>query len=281
MKINALSQIAADYDAYLIDLWGVLHNGQQAFPEAILALAELKLLQKKIILLSNSPRRVSSSVQRLNEFGILAQFYDEVYTSGEDCFQALEAPDFAYEKLGNTYYHIGPTHNKSMASDLSRECVTDIEKAHFILVTGTHGWGLDVTPYISVLKAAYQRQLPLICANPDLSVLFNNEMMICAGMIAKYYEEMGGQVFYHGKPYPEIYQTVMKKTAPVKKSRILAIGDSLYTDIQGALKQGIDTLLILSGVHIKFQKEPFQVIRDFALENFQIEPTYVAERLKF
>lgn len=282
MKIEGLSQIVAKYDVYFIDLWGVLHNGQQAFPQALLTLAELKLLKKKVILLSNSPRRAEESAQRIEELGILPQFYDEIYTSGENCFQTLENSSSPYYKsLGTKYYHIGPSGNKSMAADLSGEQVTDIKEAEFLLVTGTNGWEEEVTPYIPLLTAAYQRKLPLICANPDRYVSFNDKMMICAGSLAKYYEDLGGQVLYHGKPYPEIYQTLMEKISPLKKQQILAIGDSLYTDITGAAQQGIDTLLILGGIHNKLKKESFPFIRDFALENFQVAPTYIEEELKF
>lgn len=282
MKIDNLGQIASDYDAYLIDLWGVLHNGQQAFPEAVLALAELKMLKKKVILLSNSPRRVMASQIRLSEMGVLPEFYDEIYTSGEDCFQALEkAPDQWYAALGNKFFHIGPEKNKSLAQALSKIQVSNLDEADFILVTGTNSWEENVSAYIPLLNQAHQKNLPMVCANPDLTVLFDKELVICAGAIAQYYEQIGGDVRYHGKPYIEIYNVVMKKVLPVKRSQILAIGDSLRTDIKGAAQVGIDTLLVLTGIHKEFQGEPFEAIRDYGLEYFQVEPKFIAEKLKF
>lgn len=282
MRINNLSQIASSYDAYIVDLWGVLHNGQQAFPEAVLALAELKALQKKVILLSNSPRRVRAAESRLTEFGIVRDFYDELYTSGEDCFQALHySSDEWYRKLGNSYFHIGPDGNKSMAQDLLKIKTNAVEDADFVLVTGTNGLEVDVSSYISLLEKAYEMGLPMVCANPDLTVLFGKETVICAGAIAQYYEGIGGEVRYHGKPYPGIYKVVMQKFFPIKQERILAIGDSLRTDIKGAAQLNIDTLLVLSGIHHKFQDQPYETIRDYGLEYFQVEPTYIAAKFQF
>lgn len=282
MKINNLGQIASDYDAYIIDLWGVLHNGQWAFPEAVLALAELKMLKKKVILLSNSPRRIQACQNRLSELGILPEFYDEIYTSGEDCFQALNTPTNEwYRNLGNKYFHIGPDKNKSLAQELKQIQVEELEEADFILVTGTNSWEIDVSSYVSLLKEARKKYLPMICANPDLTVLFDEKVVICAGAIAQYYEQIGGDVRYHGKPYGEIYDVLLQKILPIQRNQILAIGDSLKTDIKGAAQQGIDTLLILSGVHAQFQGEPFEAIRDYGLENFAVEPTFVADKLVF
>ncbi|WP_052046086.1 TIGR01459 family HAD-type hydrolase [Candidatus Paracaedibacter symbiosus] len=282
MKISHLAQIASDYDAYIIDLWGVLHNGQQAFPQAVLALAELKTLQKKIFLLSNSPRLVYASQARLAELGVPRNFYDEVYTSGEDCFQALQhSQDPWYQKLGQKFYHIGPDKNHSLSAGLSRTKVSTVEEADFMLVTGTNGWEVDVTNYVSILEKARLRHLPMVCANPDLTVIYGEETVICAGAIAQYYEGIGGDVRYHGKPHPGIYRVVLDKLLPIKRNRILAIGDSLRTDIKGAYQLQIDTLLVLSGIHNKFQNEPYEAIRDYSLEYFQIEPTYIAPKLKF
>lgn len=282
MKINKLSEIASNYDAYLVDLWGVLHNGQQAFPEAVLALAELKALQKKIILLSNSPRRVRSSESRLVELGIVRDFYDELYTSGEDCFQALQySEDEWYRKLGRSYFHIGPQGNKCMAHELLKIPTDNIEEADFILVTGTNGWEADVSAYVPALEKAYEMRLSMVCANPDLTVLFGEETVICAGAIAQYYEGIGGEVRYHGKPYPGIYQVIMRKLFPIRKARILAIGDSLRTDIKGAAQLDIDTMLVLSGVHRKLQDQSCEVICDYGREYFQVEPRYIIDKLQF
>lgn len=281
MKITHLSQLVSDYDAYIVDLWGVMHNGRDAFPEAILALAELKLLKKKIILLSNSPRRVDSSRLRLTELGILPEFYDLLYTSGEDCFQALETPSEEwYRQLGAKYFLLGPNKDKSMAQNLSRINVDNLDDADFVLVTGTNGWEANLNAYIPFLEKARKKNLPMVCANPDLTVFFENELVICAGAIAQAYEEMGGDVRYHGKPYPDIYTAILKKI-DMPKDRILAIGDSLRTDIKGAAQMKIDTLLVLSGIHGEFQDEPYEAIRNYGLDNFQIEPKYIATKLVF
>lgn len=281
MKITHLNQLVSDYDAYIVDLWGVLHNGREAFPEAILALAELKLLKKKIILLSNSPRRVESSVLRLTELGILPEFYDLLYTSGEDCFQALEMPTNEwYRQLGTKYFLLGPNKDKSMAQELSRTNVDSLDDADFVLVTGTNGWETDLNAYIPLLEKARKKNLPMVCANPDLTVFFESELVLCAGAIAQAYEEMGGDVRYHGKPYSDIYTAILKEIN-IPQARILAIGDSLRTDIKGAVQMKIDTLLVLSGIHSEFQNESYEAIRDCGLEYFQVEPKYIATKLVF
>lgn len=282
MKINHLAEIASNYDAYIVDLWGVLHNGQQAFPEAVLALAELKSLQKKIILLSNSPRRVHDSEKRLALLGIPRNFYDEIYTSGEACYQNIQhSTDRWYQNLGQKFYHIGPGNGNCLVNELSRTKVLTLEQADFILVTGTASCEVDLTNYIPILEKARRLSLPMICANPDLTVIFGETTVICAGSIAQYYERLGGDVRYHGKPHPEIYSVVLEKISPVKLNRILAIGDSLRTDIKGAFQLQLDTLLVLSGVHNKFQDEPYEVIRNYGLEYFQVEPKYIAAKMQF
>lgn len=282
MFINNLSEIVSHYDGYVVDLWGVLHNGQESFPYAVLALAELKKLNKKIILLSNSPRRVKEVEKRLAGMGILRNLYDEVYTSGEDCYQSLEDPThYIYSSFGNKYYHIGPEKNRSMAAELSRVEVKALHEADFILVTGTTTWELSIDPYLGILEQACQKNLPMICANPDLTAFYGKEEVICAGMIAQAYENMGGKVYYHGKPYLDVYTKILPKFSLPSRKRILAIGDSLRTDIQGGGKAGTDTLLVLSGVHNHFQNENDSTICEFSRQNYDVEPTYIASKLQF
>ena len=277
MRLNHLIKIIPDYEGYLIDLWGVLHNGEHVFPQAILALAELKARQKKVILLSNSPRRVHSAESRLTELGIHRHFYDELYTSGEDCFQELNSCQEP-KKLRRCYFHIGAP--QCMAHELSDMKVTSLEAADFILVTGTNDRETDIARYTSLLKKAHALQLPMICANPDLTVLWGNKTVICAGAIAQHYEEIGGTVRYHGKPFPRIYHRVMEKLFPLPRTRILAIGDSLRTDIKGASQFHLDTLLVLSGIHSHFQDHSTQAIQDYGVTHFQVKPTYIASRLQ-
>lgn len=282
MLIKNLAEIAHHYDGYIVDLWGVLHNGKEAFPAAVLALTELKKQNKKIVLLSNSPRRIAGVEKRLAEMGILRDIYDDIYTSGEDCYQALEDKSHPlYASLGQRYYHIGGDKSKSMAADLSRVAVNTVNEADFILVTGTKNWEASVDPYLSILQEACKIGIPLICANSDLTVLYGKDSMICAGLIAQTYEEIGGKSYYHGKPHLAIYKKILGKFGLIPQSRLLAIGDSLRTDIQGGAKAGIDTLLILSGIHNQFNDKPFEAICDFSLNNFQIHPNYVAPQLQF
>lgn len=246
--ISGIKDVVDQYDAFIIDLWGVIHNGRKPYPCALETLKNLKDLNKTTLLLSNSPRRVFASEAHLENMGLARHLYTHIYTSGEDTHQGLKnRPDAWHQKLGERLYHIGPEFHHPMYSDLNYQKMPSPHEADFLLMTGAEFPSIE--DYEKDLKSAIQRNLPMLCANPDRVVVSGGQLILCCGGVAERYEQMGGDVFYHGKPYPAVYQPVLSLLDGVASSRILAIGDSLTTDIKGALSKGIDGALIMGGIH--------------------------------
>lgn len=276
-KLESLAAISDRYQLFLIDIWGVLHNGFQVYPEAVKALEFLKAAGKQTVLLSNSPRRLSNNIERLEHFGIPRELYTEIFTSGEYCHQHLRAHSLP-EITGQRYYFMGSTDDLSVGIGLDDyNQVTDIENADFILCIGTQDGDVTLDPYQDVLVAAAKAELPLLCVNPDLEVNVGPEIILCAGAIAALYESLGGRVRYFGKPFPDFYQSLLQRF-PVAPTDVLAIGDAMRTDILGAHLQNIDSLLVLSGLsgagdcHLPF-------LSPVSKQQVSILPTYVHKQL--
>jgi HAD superfamily hydrolase (TIGR01459 family) len=247
---DGLADLAENYDAYICDLWGVLHDGVTAFPEAVAALAQLRRAGKKIFILSNAPRRAAEVEARMNEMGISPQLYDRVLSSGEQAWHCLKSrPDDWYRTLGNRCLHLGPARDNGMRDGLDLQVVTEVAQADFLLNTGARGPADLACNYDPILIPAQARGLKMVCANPDLEVIRGGQREICAGALARRYEALGGQVRYHGKPHPEIYQACRDYLQDIPARRIAMIGDSLRTDIAGARSVGIGAILVIGGIH--------------------------------
>jgi len=245
-----LSGLADDYDCFVVDLWGVLHDGVRAFPAAVDCLAELKARGKRILILSNAPRRAASVAQRNLELGIAPELADLVMSSGEAAWRHLKTrSDPWYGALGRRCYHLGPDRDLGMRAGLDYDFVDDLKRADFILNTGVLSAEHGVEAYGDLLREAKALDLPMVCANPDLEVVRGGKREICAGAVAVYYEEFGGRVRYHGKPDREIYDICFELLGQGRRERVVAIGDSLRTDIAGARNAGIDGIFIGGGIH--------------------------------
>lgn len=247
---SGLSELAEAYEGFIVDLWGVLHDGVRAFPAAVACLAELKARGKRILILSNAPRRAESVARRNLELGIGPELSDAVMSSGEAAWRHLKGRgDPWYRALGRRCYHLGPERDQGMRAGLDYDFVDALERADFLLNTGALSSDHGVEAYAALLGAARARGLPMVCANPDLEVIRGGKREICAGAIAVHYEELGGRVRYHGKPHREIYDLSFELFGIAPPARIAAIGDSLRTDIAGAQAAGIDGIFIGGGIH--------------------------------
>ena len=248
--LTGLAEIAGDYDGFILDLWGVLHDGNAPLPGVAEALGRLKRDGKRLAILSNAPRRAHLVEARINEIGIVRGLYDHVHSSGEETWQHLRRRDDSfYAALGRRCYHLGPPRDDNMLEDVGLERIGDIGAADFILNTGPSGWDETVEQYEQLLHAALARGLPMVCANPDLVVVSMGRRAICAGAVAQRYEALGGSVRWHGKPFRPVYETCFAALGIADKRRILAVGDSLRTDIAGANGAGIASLLVTGGIH--------------------------------
>ncbi len=247
---DGLAALASRYDGFICDLWGVLHDGVTAFPAAIDCLQHLRTAGKQVVILSNAPRRAGEVRDSAARLGILPELHCGVVSSGEAAWQHLRhRPDAFYKSLGTRCYHLGPDRDHGMREGLDLEFVEDIAAADFLLNTGAHMAKDTPEVYAGELEAGAARELPMVCANPDLEVIRGGRREICAGALARTYEELGGEVRYHGKPHADIYEACFVALEGIARDRILAVGDSLRTDIVGGQAAGIDSLFIAGGIH--------------------------------
>ena len=248
--IAGLCELAPRYDGFILDLWGVIHDGVAPIPGAIDCLRSLIDSGKRIALLSNAPRRADDVVRRITAVGVPSGMYHEVMSSGEEAWQCLNRRDDPfYAALGRRCLHIGSDRDLEIREGLDLEYVDAPEEAQFILNTGPAGWDDRIEDYEPLLRQAIGCDLPMVCANPDLVVMRGSTLHLCAGALAKWYEEAGGRVRWHGKPFRSVYDSCLRLLDIADRSRVLAVGDSLRTDIAGAARAGIDSLLIAGGIH--------------------------------
>ncbi|HJQ58277.1 MAG TPA: TIGR01459 family HAD-type hydrolase [Vineibacter sp.] len=254
VAIEGLSSVADQYDAFIVDLWGVVHDGKRPYPGVVACLEALKAAGKHTLLLSNAPRRAHAAIPRLLELGIARELFDDILTSGEDAWLALrrrglsDAAPF-YRDLGRRCFLFGLGRDLSMFDQLEVERVDHVATADFILCTNLYATGETPEDHAATLRDAAARGLPMVCANPDLVVVHGGTLEYCAGAVAEYYEKLGALVAYHGKPHAPIYARARAMLAGAAPARTLCIGDSLRTDIAGANAAGLPSLLVSGGIH--------------------------------
>src|SRR5438034_4248270 len=242
--------LAPEYDGFILDLWGVVHDGTAPFPGVLDCMARLIGAGKRLVLLSNAPRRSDDVVRRIARIGVPEGLYHGVMSSGEEAWQYLHRRDEPfYAALGRRCLHLGSERDLEIREGLDLVFVNEPAEADFILNTGPAEWDDTIEDYTPALGAARARGLPMVCANPDLVVIHDGKPALCAGALAEEYETIGGRVRWHGKPHPSVYDSCLGLLGIADRRRILAIGDSLRTDIAGAEGAGIASLLIAGGVH--------------------------------
>ena len=273
--IASFSEISRGYDVVLCDIWGVLHDGRNAFVPAAQALARFRQSGGTVILITNAPRPSADIGAQLERFRIPPAAFDAIVTSGDVTIALIRARGAA------PVYHLGPARDLSLF-DLAAKgapapsVLVALERADYVVCTGLFDDARE-TPadYEKSLQAMAARGLTMICANPDLVVHRGADLIFCAGALAQRYEAIGGQVVYTGKPHAPIYDEALARAAktrgqPIDKARVLAIGDAMRTDIAGASAQGIDALFITSGIHREDLNRPGEAAHD-AIEMFCAE----------
>src|SRR5262245_53162439 len=248
--LDGLSAVTDRYDGLILDLWGVLHDGVRPYPGAVDALQRLKRRGKRTIVLSNGPRRAAALARRTAEIGITPDLYDELHSSGEETWHLLrERAEPAVTALGRRVFPIAPERDRGLFDGLNLTIVESPPAADFLLCTGLADATETVADYEAVLAAGAAHGRPMLCANPDLEVVRGGVREFCAGALAARYEALGGPVLYVGKPHPAVYRTCLAHFNALDRSRVLAVGDSLRTDVAGAAGVGVDSLLVLGGIH--------------------------------
>jgi HAD superfamily hydrolase (TIGR01459 family) len=272
--LSSLADWSGRYDVVFSDVWGVVHNGLAPHRAAGEALARFRLKGGIVVMISNAPRPHWSVIEQLNQIGVTGTAYDAVVTSGDVTHQ------LAMAQADDRCFHIGAVKDEHLFRDLAVKRV-GMDEASFVICTGLKDDETETAEdYRAIVTAIRRRNIPMICANPDLVVERGHRLIPCAGAIAAIYEEMGGEVIQAGKPHPPIYAATLAKAAELlgrnpEKSRILAIGDAIRTDIVGAAGFGVDSLFLSAGIHAEELHGP-----DGGLSRERLGPFLVAQAFK-
>jgi HAD superfamily hydrolase (TIGR01459 family) len=256
--VERLRDLVGDVDVVLSDIWGVVHNGIEAFPEACEALHRFRRQGGTVILITNAPRPADSVQRQLRKLEVADDTYDAIVSSGD------LTRHFVAGHPGRKVFWLGPERDNSIYRGLD-PVLAPLEEADYIVCTGLLDDETEsAEDYRAMMLQARTRQLPLICANPDIVVERGDRLIYCAGAVAELYRELGGEVIFYGKPHRPIYERAMELAAErhghaIAPTRVLAIGDSVRTDLAGAHGFGIDCLFVTRGIHA----EDFEGIDQF------------------
>ena len=247
--VDRLRDLIGGVDVVLSDIWGVVHNGLEAFPEACEALHAFRGQGGTVILITNAPRPADSVKRQLRKLGVADDTYDAIVSSGD------LTRHYVADHPGRKVFWLGPERDYAIYHGLD-PVLAPLEDADYIVCTGLLDDETETAEdYRAMMQQARERKLPLICANPDIVVERGDRLIYCAGAIAELYREIGGEVIFYGKPHRPIYERAMALAAAQRRdqavplSRVLAIGDSVRTDLAGAHGFGIDCLFVTRGIH--------------------------------
>lgn len=247
--ITGVGAIASQFDAALVDIWGVIHDGRVPFMDAIEACRRFRAECGPVVLISNSPRPSTAIPEQFRQIGVPTDFYDAIATSGDATRAELA------QRAPGPAFKLGPARDEPLYDGLDLS-FAPMEDAAFISCTGLFDDNIETADdYVDLLTAARARGLEMVCANPDLVVHRGDRLIYCGGALAKAYKQIGGHVILGGKPHAPIYRLAMAGVADanggaaVAPERILAIGDGPDTDVAGAIAQGFAALFIARGIH--------------------------------
>lgn len=287
--ITALSEISTNYDALFVDLWGCVHNGVTAYPEAVTALQGYRKQGGIVVLVTNSPKPRAGVAEQLSQFGVPEDAYDTIATSGDSARSAMFRGT-----VGEKVYFMGewqrdagffePLSLLENPVDITR---VPLDEAEGIVCCGPFDTMADPDVNRADFLYAKQKGMKLLCANPDIVVDRGEVREWCAGALAKLYTEMGGESLYFGKPHPPIYDLARRRLQAIDQniedSQILAIGDGPHTDISGGMGEGIDTLFITGGLaraETRTTNQPEAAALAAYIEREQVNPTYSIGQLR-
>jgi len=247
--LERIEPLARGYDVLLCDIWGVVHNGIAAFPDACAALTRFRQGGGTVILITNAPRASDAVGRILDRMQVAHEVYDAIVSSG-DVTRGIVG-----RRAGQRVFHLGPERDHSIFTGLNVSFAT-LENADYVVCSGLFDDTIE-TPdnYRDMLKAMRERALFMVCANPDVVVERGDTLVYCAGALADAYATLGGEVLYCGKPHPPIYDMALSTAASLRggripaRDRVLAIGDSVRTDLKGAAAFGLDVMFVTSGLH--------------------------------
>ncbi len=245
---DRLRDLTSGVDVILSDVWGVIHDGVHGFPEACKALRTFRAHGGTVIMITNAPRPADSVQRQLRKMEISDETYDAIVSSGD------LTRNFVASRLEQPLLQIGPERDNPMFRGLDVKFTT-LENAEYIVCTGPYDDEVETEEnYRGMMEEALKRNLTFVCANPDMVVERGHRLITCAGAIAELYRSLGGEVIFYGKPHRPIYDRALelaaeKRGGTTPSNRILAIGDSVRTDLTGANLMGLDCLFLTRGIH--------------------------------
>lgn len=287
---QGISDISDSYMGFIIDQWGTLHDGEDAFPGVVDCLKELKERKKTIVLLNNSTQRADANKEMLRKMGIGPTLYSKIITPGEVIYQGLkEQKDGVFNKIGKRCYVFSRRGDVSMLDDTGVEVVDTMEEADFVLITGMDYPAKTIQSYEALIRTAIQRRLKAICPNPDSLSMIGPSLLTGPTLLARRYEDSGGIVHYIGKPFPLIYRECIEflKTKDIYPAQTVMLGDTMAHDVIGGNAAGMDTCLFKSGLHAanfahcENPKEVNAALRNLMAVYNNVMPIYLADELRW
>ncbi len=245
-QIEGIGDLLSHYNIFLIDQFGVLHDGVEPYPQVIDCLSQLKASGKTVVIVSNSGKRSSLNIQRMNLLGIDESLYDHFVTSGDVAHEYIK--NHVIKKTKQLCFLISRDGDTSAIDNLGLDLIDNPNKADVIVISGSESDRYDEQHYARLLAKAASKKIVCLCTNPDKKMLTPNGIMFGAGRIAEIYQEHGGDVVWIGKPYEAIYSYIANKLQLDNKSNTLCIGDSIEHDIAGGKNSQLNTLLIRTGI---------------------------------
>lgn len=277
---EGLRELVGGVEVVLSDIWGVVHNGLEAFPEACEALHTYRSRGGTVILITNAPRPADSVQRQLRKLGVADETYDAIVSSGD--LTRL----YVAEHPGRKMFWLGPERDNSIYRGLDAT-TAPLEQADYIVCTGLYDDETETAEdYRGMMLKARERKLTLVCANPDIVVERGDRLIYCAGAIAELYRELGGEVIFYGKPHRPIYERAMllageRQGHTIDRNKVLAIGDSVRTDLTGAREFGIDCLFVTRGIHSEEFEGLDQLDPKSVVELFGHPPKALMRELKW
>ena len=278
--VDHLRDLVGEVDVLFSDIWGVVHNGVAAFPEACAALRTARDQGRTVVMITNAPRPADSVQRQLRQFGVPDDCYDAIVSSGD------LTRHYVADHPGQSVFWLGPQRDNSIYRGLDT-VLTPLDQADYIICTGPFDDETECAEdYRGLMEQALARRLTLVCANPDIVVERGDRLIYCAGAIAELYREIGGEVIFYGKPHLPIYQRAAAiaeslRGAPTSPARVLAIGDSVRTDLIGAQSFGVECLFVTRGIHAEAFNGSGQVDAATAKQLFGEPPLALTRDLRW
>jgi len=250
VALAGVAGLAPLFDGFIVDQWGVLHDGSRPYPGAVECLERLREAGKHVVVLSNSGRREAANVRLMEEMGFPARLFDRLVSAGEDAREAIVARASPFHaRLGRRCFAFTRSGDRSILEGIGVDFVSAVGEADFLAAIGIDSPRRSLADYEAQLREGVARGLPMICANPDIARFHEGRLVEATGVLARRYEELGGEVFYHGKPWPAIYASCLAALPACAPGRVVTVGDSIEHDVLGARRAGLPSAFVVGGIH--------------------------------